>query len=77
MNTFQANTTVEDAGSLVLRNLPFRKGERVHVVVESEHDVEERRVQEKKRAFELFQKITARMNNEARFQSMTEEEISE
>ena len=77
MNTFQANITVEDAGKLMLQNLPFRKGERVHVVVESEYAIEERRLREKKRALELFKKLAARMDRDAHFQSLTEEEIAQ
>ena len=77
MNAFQANITVEDAGQIVLQNLPFRKGERVHVLVESERGMEERRQSEKRRASELFQKVADRMDGDEHFQSLTEKEIAE
>jgi hypothetical protein len=76
MNTFQANFTVDDPATLVLQNLPFPKGERVHVIVESERDIRDRQQRDKKRASELFQKIAVRMDQDAQFQALTEEDIS-
>jgi len=77
MHTFQTHITVENAGQLVLRGLPFKPGEKVRVVVETERSIEERRLQEKKRAAELSQSITARTDANERFQSLTEAEIAE
>jgi antitoxin component of MazEF toxin-antitoxin module len=77
MNSFQTHITVENAGQLVLRGLPFKPGEKVRVVVESERSIEERRLQEKKRAAELFKNIAARTDSNERFQSLTEAEIAE
>jgi hypothetical protein len=77
MNSFQTHTTVENAGQLVLRGLPFKPGEKVRVVVESERSIEERRLQEKERAAELFQSIAARSDKDEHFQSLTEAEIAE
>ena len=75
MNSFQAHITVENAGQLVLRGLPFKKGEKVRVVVETERAVEQRRIAEKKRAAELFQSIAARADKDDRLSSLTEEDI--
>jgi predicted DNA-binding antitoxin AbrB/MazE fold protein len=77
MNSFQTHITVESAGQLVLRGLPFKPGEKVRVVVESERSIEERRLLEKKRALELFQSIAARTDTNDRFQSLTEADITE
>ena len=76
MNTFQANFTVEDPARLVLQNLPFQKGERIRVVVESERDIHDRQLRDKKRASELFKKIATRMDSNPQFQALTEEEIA-
>jgi hypothetical protein len=76
MNTFQANFTVDDSAKLVLLNLPFPKGERVHVVVESERDIRDRQLRDKKRASDLFQKIAVRMDRDAQFQALTEEDVA-
>ncbi len=77
MNSFQTHTTVENAGQLVLRGLPFKPGEKVRVVVETEQSIEERRRQEKKRAAELFKSIAARADVNEGFQSLTEAKIAE
>ena len=74
---FQTNITLDDAGQVTLRNLPFRKGERVRVVVESEKDAAERTIREKQRALELFQKIAGRVHDDPRFESLTDQEIAD
>ncbi len=76
MNSYQAHITVENAGQLMLSGLPFKKGEKVRVVVETEQSFAARTAENKKRASELFKRITSRLDKDARISNLTEAEIS-
>lgn len=73
MTTYQ--TTVQDAGKLLLFT-PLQEGERVSVIVETERELEEKRLRNKKRALELFHKLQDELENNEHFQSLTEEDIA-
>jgi predicted DNA-binding antitoxin AbrB/MazE fold protein len=76
MNSYQAHITVEQAGQLVLSGLPFKKGEKVRVVVETEQSFAARAAENKKRASELFKKVTTQLGNDPRLPNLTEAEIA-
>ena len=73
MTTYQ--TTVQDAGKLLLFT-PLQEGEHVSVIVETERELEEKRLRNKKRALELFHKLQDELENNEHFQSLTEEDIA-
>ena len=76
MNSYQAHITVESAGQLVLSGLPFKKGEKVRVMVETEQSFEARAAESKKRASELFTRVTSAIDNDERIPKLTDEEIA-
>ena len=76
MNSYQAHITVENAGQLVLSGLPFKKGEKVRVVVETEQSFAARAAENKKRTSELFKQVTAQLDRDERIPKMTDKEIA-
>lgn len=74
MTTYQ--TIVQDAGKLLVYTT-LKEGERVSVIVETEHELEEKRLRNKKLALELFHKLQDEMENNEYFQTLSEDEIAQ
>ncbi|HEY6172298.1 MAG TPA: hypothetical protein VIX80_08580 [Candidatus Kapabacteria bacterium] len=75
MRTYETNIVVNDPSQVVLTNIPFKKGETVHITIQNE--TEEMRLSRKAKAYEAWDKLSGLLGANDQFQELTEEEIAE
>ena len=72
MRTFETDIIVEDPSRIVLDNTPFQRGEKIHVIIQPQSEILDR----KRKQQEAWKQLQEEMEKNKEFQKLTEAEIA-